>query len=360
MIEKYQSQIQDGTLQIQGNPDLKSLDFMKFLVIYKLLLTCCKNIIPKLESQTIQKLIITDCKIQGIQDFQLENLEVLEIYNYFEQLESKKLILEVAMLQKLKELTLYKCITDFSPLSQMTGLTKLSLIDCKLLSTEALRPLVHLEELCLNGNDIDITSLQYQTKLTILQLISCNLVNIDALRPLVNLKELKLDFNEQVNITTVHYQNNLTKLSLVFCNLVSLDALRPLKKLEELIIFDNKIVYLQPLMELKDLSLLDARNNKIIDLQAIQLHPNFNSFILDYQNQPTQEELEEANILRDINSPITFLKQLCQQLSHIQNKNVFFRQKITQMLQQSYNSHEQFVAQAAILFKKINMFDGCQ
>ncbi|CAL6057018.1 Hypothetical_protein [Hexamita inflata] len=65
MIKKYQSKIQNGILTITCNPDLKSFDFMKFLVIYQLELTGCTNIIPKLESQTIKKLEIIDCNINN-------------------------------------------------------------------------------------------------------------------------------------------------------------------------------------------------------------------------------------------------------------------------------------------------------
>ncbi|CAL6069446.1 DUF2252_family protein [Hexamita inflata] len=364
MIVKYQSEIEDFSLTISWNPDLKSLDFVKFLVIYKLELLSCKNIIPKLESQTIKRLELTYCDIQSVKDLQLDNLEVLKIYNTQNKLESNTLAQEIVRFKNLKELTLYNCITDcitdFSILSQMTGLTKLCVMQCNLCSTEALRPLTNLEELYPNYNKVGITTLQYFTNLTKLSLLECNLVNIDALRPLVNLDELYLNSNKDIDITTVQYLTNLCKLQLVSCNLVSLDVLRLLKKLEELDIFNNNIVYLLPLVELKEISQLDVKNNKIIDCQAIKLHSNFNNFGLDDQELPTQEELQTANILRDINSPITCLKQMRKISRHIKNENFVFKKKITQQLQVSYNSHEQLVTQAALLLQKMNMYDGCQ
>ncbi|CAL6095012.1 leucine-rich_repeat domain-containing protein [Hexamita inflata] len=215
-----------------------------------------------------------------------------------------------------KQLLLFKYITDFSPLSQLIGLNKLNLWSCDLHCTEALRPLINLQDLCLNCNDIDITKVQYLTNLTILQLASCNLVNVDTLRPL--------------------------------------------KKLKSLSIYNNKIVYLQPLIELKQLSGLMADRNKIIDTDSIQLHPNFNHFDIGVQKQPTQDELKVANMMKDINSPITSLKQINEKSNHIKDKNTVFRKKITQQFQQSHNSHVQFVARVALLFQKINVFDGCQ
>ncbi|CAL5992233.1 leucine-rich_repeat domain-containing protein [Hexamita inflata] len=316
MIEKYQSEIKDGTLTIYQNQDLKSLDFMRLLNLQELELKFCNNIIPKLESQTIKMLKIQQCKIQSVKDFQLENLEVLEIYNQFDQLESKTLVQEILRFKKLKGLSLYKYITDLSPLLQITRLSKLSLIECNLYNTEALRPLINLVELNLNSNDIDITVVQYLT--------------------------------------------NLTNLSLRCCNLVSLHALRPLKKLEELDIFNNKIVFLQPLVELKMLSKLDARFNKIMDTESIQLHPNFDCFMIDNQDVPIQDELKVANIMRDINNQISSLQQICKESSRIKEINTVLRQKIAQQLQLSYNCHEQCVARAANLFQTLSSLDDCQ
>ncbi|CAL5970407.1 leucine-rich_repeat domain-containing protein [Hexamita inflata] len=343
MIEKYQSKIEDGKLTIHKNPDLKGLNFINTLKINQLVLYDCQNIVPQLESQTIKELKIMDCDIQSVKDFQLENLEILEVYNNFGKLESKTLTQD-----------------SFSTLSKMIGLTELVLMQCNLRSTEALSQLINLENLYLNGNEeIDIKSLQYQTKLTKLSLEQCKLVNIDALRPLINLEELCLNGND-IDITTVQYLTKLTLLSLVYCNLVNIDVLRPLKKLKELDITDNNIVYLRPLLELKQLFQLDTSYNKIIDTESIQLHPNFDNFLLDDQDEPTQEQLEVANMMRDINNQISSLKQICIESSRIKEINKVFRKKITQQLQVSYNSHEQFVARSAILFQKINVFDGYQ
>ncbi|CAL6053544.1 leucine-rich_repeat protein [Hexamita inflata] len=148
------------------------------------------------------------------------------------------------------------------------------------------------------------------TGLTKLYLMQCQIRSTEALRPLIYLEELYLSYYLYIDINALQYLTNLTILKMVSCNLVSLDALRPLKKLKELSIFYNKIVYLQPLMELKQLSRLDARNNKVIDFQTIQQHPNFSSFILYGQKQPTQEELQTSNIMKDINNQISFLKQV--------------------------------------------------
>ncbi|CAL5971854.1 internalin_A [Hexamita inflata] len=312
MIEKYQDKIEYGALSIERDPDFKSLDFIRFLKIYKLMIYTCENIIPKAESQSIKKLLIVNCNIQSIKDFQLENLEVLDIHNIYKQVESKTLTLEIIRFQKLKELYLGGCIIDIGPLSQKTRLTKLSLSDCSLRSTQVLQTLINLVELYLNDNkEIEITSLQYLTK--------------------------------------------LTKLSLASCGLVNLDALRPLKYLQELDIRWNQIVYVQPLTKLKYLSILDADNNMIIDIQTVKQHLNINIASND-QDQPTEDQIKATNKLRDINSPITFLKQICKQSRYIKQQNIIFRQKITQLLQITDVRHEQCLTQVTFLFQKMNTF----
>ncbi|CAL6066763.1 Conserved_hypothetical protein [Hexamita inflata] len=317
MIQQYQSEIKDGALKIILNLDLQSLGFIQLLNINQLILEGCKNVIPKLENTTIKRLYLIQCRIQSVKEFQLEYLEALRIYNISKVEESKTLVKEIVRFQKLKKLYLHKWKIDISPLSQMTELTELSLVKCELRCTKVLKPLVHLLELSLSGN-------------------------------------------EEIDIQTVQYLTNITKLELSSCKLVSVDILRPLTSLEQLDIQWNSIVHLQPLMELSQLQTLDARNNKIINSEGIQQHPNFYQFDLKNQKLPTKEELETANIMRDINNPVISLKLIQKESSHVKHQNIIFRQKITQKLQYLQISHERFLTQVALLFLKMNTFEDCQ
>ncbi|CAL6102232.1 Hypothetical_protein [Hexamita inflata] len=101
-IRKYKSTIQDGTLRIQQDPDLKSLNFINALKINQLYLYECKNIVPQLESSTIKKLKIMDCGIQSVKHFQLENLEVLDIQNFQDKLKLNTLVQEILQFKNLK------------------------------------------------------------------------------------------------------------------------------------------------------------------------------------------------------------------------------------------------------------------
>ncbi|CAL6001093.1 leucine-rich_repeat domain-containing protein [Hexamita inflata] len=342
LMEMYQSQIKDETLTIYSNKDLKSLDFICKLKINKLGLWTCYNIIPKLESQTIRQIEIMDCYIQSIKDFQLENLEILVIQNHFRK-ESDTLVKEIVTFSKLKELTLGKWTIDISPLSQIAGLNKLYLIKCELRSIETLRFLINLEHLRFCRINIDLIQIQNLIQLTNLQLDDCSLDNINALKPLVNLIDLNIDCNPDIDITSIQFLTKLIQLSMFKCCLVNLDPLRLLYKLEELRIYNNQIVYIQPLYELKQLSKLYAHSNQLVDIQSLAQHPYFNVFSLDYQNQPTQDELKAANVMRDIDNQITSLKYISRQYNRLKSQSTIFRQYITQQLQKQYDNQLQFL-----------------
>ncbi|CAL6004032.1 Conserved_hypothetical protein [Hexamita inflata] len=324
MIQKYYPRVKDGLLKINSDKELKSLDFIRFLNIDKLLISGCKKIFPKLESKTIKQLELIDCNVFSVQDFILQSLEVLELTNYSRK-EADTLVFEIVNFKILKRLTLYHWIINISPLSQMTRLTKLCLIECEIRSIEALKSLVYLEELSLSCSQcIDIS-------------------------------------NKGLDITSIQYLINLTKLSLRQCNLVALDALRPLMKLEELYIYFNNVVYLQPLAELKQLSKLDAEDNSIIDSKTIQ-HLNYQIFDLVNQKCPTKEQLETANIFKSIKSPFISLKLMQKQSKCIKCLSNIFKMKMTENLETQYENRSQFIARAAALLNQTNNLEdfNCQ
>ncbi|CAL6053529.1 leucine-rich_repeat domain-containing protein [Hexamita inflata] len=319
MIQKYQNIIKNETLIIKNDPQLQDLDFINILKVQVIELYSCINTIPKLESKNIKQLKIQDCDIYRLNELQLENLEFLEMYNYNRQY-SKTLTQEIAKFLRLRVLRLYGCIVDMSPISQKSNnLTKLFLRSCEIRTTTALRPLVNLEELCLDTNDgVDITSLQYLT--------------------------------------------TLKKLYLKQCGLINLDALRPLNMLEELNIQENKIVYIQPLLELTQLSKLDARYNNISDSKIIEQHSNFkkSNFILSRISQPTKTELQVANILKSINSPINSLKYLSKQAQNSIYIQIAFKKIITENQQKQNDNHSQFIARVMALIYQVNKSEADQ
>ncbi|CAL5981541.1 Conserved_hypothetical protein [Hexamita inflata] len=313
-LKTYLNKIENGKLKIENDQELKELDLTPILHLKTLTIENCWSI-KKLQSQSISKLLIIGA-FQSLDGFQLENLEDLTLINIEEQ-NYRILIQEMNRFTKLKEIYIFGWTINTCPL-QITGLSKLSLISCELQSAECLKQLVNLQELYLGNNKEinDITSLQYLTQ--------------------------------------------LSKLSLNSCSLINLDALRPLKQLEELNISDNIVVYVQPLTELKQLSILFAYYNKIIDLNAVMNHNQFNNFHFQDQTEPTLEQLKIANMMRDIHYHSTILRQISQQSNNLHIQSIQFRQNIYACLQKLNDNQISFVTQVAWILYNMNTVEGFQ
>ncbi|CAL5979719.1 DUF2252_family protein [Hexamita inflata] len=200
---------------------------------------------------------------------------------------------------------------DITPLQYLTKLTNLNLNYCGTLQVGSLSTLINLKELYLQGNDIeDITALQYLIELTILDLCACKLSNVDGLKSLVNLKELYLNQNN-IDITPLQYLTQLTKLQLQSCGLQSVEALIPLQNLKELDLSHNQIIFAQPLELLQQLKALEMYDNKLIQLPFYFTKFRYiQGYMLDDDKYPTALQIQLANILRNVNAPVTQLNSI--------------------------------------------------
>ncbi|CAL5970854.1 T9SS_type A sorting domain-containing protein [Hexamita inflata] len=357
MIKKYQFYIQNQVLTLSES-DLQNIEFISNFDIRELKFEQCSDLVPKLSSKTIKELTLQFCGIYSVEQFQLENLEVLILHDsFYTQIKTNWLQLTQSITQfnNLKALTLYGYNgMDISPLSQMTQLQKLILGQLGLQNTNMLSPLVNLNELQIQSNqNIDITSLQFLTQLTILNLDSCCLKNIDALQSLVNLNELSLYSNENVHITPIQFLKQLKKLNICYCCIKNIDILQSNKKLEKLFLQNNLIVYIQPLQHLNSLTEVNAQSNKVIDSQTIQKLSK-QGFNLNNQRQPSAEEIKYANKIRDVNSPITSLNQICSKTQILKSKFDAKIQKLEQSLESLKYNHGMFVAKVASLLQSVN------
>ncbi|CAL6081181.1 leucine-rich_repeat domain-containing protein [Hexamita inflata] len=365
MSQEYQKQIFNNTLEIQDDSELKSLKFMENFDIRELKLSFCNNIIPKLNSKTIKQLDIICCKVLNVEQLDLVNLEVLQLFEdekhvSTQQTQITQLVQSIVeKYSNLKELCLegFKGI-EISPLSQKIKLTKLTLVDCNLKNIDALKLLINLKELLLVYNkEIDITPLQFLNQLTSINLACCALINVNVLKSLVNLKQLFLQGNSLIDITSLQYLKTLSILDLRQCQLQNIDTLKPLISLVDLYISANQIVYLQPLGALKKLTRLHCDQNKIIDFQIIEKLPNFKYFKqLIYGNQqlPTKLDIIQANILRNINAPITHLRTIYLMIRIFKTRISVQKHKAAECLHQSGQNQITFTTQIASLFQKLN------
>ncbi|CAL5988554.1 Conserved_hypothetical protein [Hexamita inflata] len=191
-------------------------------------------------------------------------------------------------------------------------------------------------------------------QLTLLYLGSCGLLDIRQLKYLANLKEISLFDNYDIDITPLQYLTQLEIIDLSKCNLKCIDILGLLVYLKDLSIEENAIIYTQPLIQLKELSRLSALNNQIIDIQTLKRHPNFEKYKILNQQQPTNQEIVFANILRDINTPNTSLKLMPQNRKTIQSKIEHQQHKINMCLAVLFNRQATFIGLVASLCQNLN------
>ncbi|CAL6062199.1 leucine-rich_repeat domain-containing protein [Hexamita inflata] len=314
MIEMYMSKINDYTLCI-FNSELQSVQFIRALNIKRLELSHCQIVAPMFECNTIKQLKIICCKVYSMKEYQLDNLEVLILFNNNDRKESTELMFEIARFQKLKQLYLTGINININPISQLKDLTKLNLTACEVRDIQALRSLVNIEELSLSQNfGINITPLQFLTKLTGLWLEQCSLINLDTLRPLTKLKELSVYLNE--------------------------------------------IIYIQPILQMKQLSQLVAKCNTIIDIRTVRQHQNFQNFDLSEQYKPGKVQLKAAQIMRNINRPIIYVRKILKRAKNCKSQCSISRERITECLQKQYCIQVSFLERAVSLLQSQNAIEG--
>ncbi|CAL6088039.1 leucine-rich_repeat domain-containing protein [Hexamita inflata] len=189
---------------------------------------------------------------------------------------------------------------------------------------------------------------------------SCKLQNVDVLKTLVNLTELNLSQNPNIDITPLQYLMMLTKLKLKQCELRSVEALIPLQKLKVLHLNQNLIVYARPLEKLKSLVELKIVQNKIIDLSP-QFSQLFNIYFCSFDfKHPTLQEIERANIYRNINSPITLLRNMNSKHIQLQNSRLRWYNSINQFINVQVSSLLSVTEKVVQYFKLQICFENLQ
>ncbi|CAL6005752.1 Leucine_rich repeats-containing protein [Hexamita inflata] len=259
---------------------------------------------------------------------------------------------------------------DTTPLQFLTKLTMLNLNLCGKLQLESLSKLTNLDQLYLSSNNLQdlraLNTLQYLTGLTILDLSKCNLSSVNALKTLVNLKELNLNRElshyelEEIktpffDITPLQYLTQLEKLKIIQCGLQSVEALIPLQKLKVLDLRFNLIVYAQPLAQLKQLIELKLLyQNKIIDLSSHFVKYFDLDSKIECIQQPTEQEIQYANILRDVNSPVSLLKNMSEKRKQFKNKAVGKKNNVNMRIKEQNTNMNSFLGKVITLFQQLN------
>lgn len=235
-----------------------------------------KGIEYNIETTTKLKLFeVTDENLKQIG--KLTNLTNLELGGDFSDLTP------LAGLTKLTSLYLSSSkISDLTPLSSLTNLTILNLKNnTRLVDITPLAQLTNLKELCLAGSKIsDLTPLASLTNMEELWLVGNQITDITPLSGLTNLLYLHLDSNDISDITPIAKLTNLIKLSLRDNDISNLTQLTGLAALSSLDLSRNKISDIAPLAKLTNLAYLDLGNNQISDIKPLAELKNLMSLTL--------------------------------------------------------------------------------
>ncbi|CAL6009327.1 Conserved_hypothetical protein [Hexamita inflata] len=322
------------------------------------------DITPLGNLQYLRILNLEDCRLTNIEALQLLlNLEELNLAN-----NGNKFLNKVMQ---------HTCYLNTTPLQYLTKLTILNLNLCGKLQLDSLSQLTNLDQLYLSTNNFQdlraLDALQYLTDLTILDLSKCNLSSINALKYLVNLKELNLSRDlgyfelEEIkspffDITPLQYLTQLEKLEMKQCGLQSVEALIPLQNLKVLDLRFNLIVYALPLAQLKQLiELRFLYKNKIIDLssQFVQFF-DLDSYEINYIEEPTEQEIQYANILRDVNSPVSLLRNMSEKRKQFKNYMVSKKNNVNMRITEQNTNMNSFLGKVITIFQQLNCTENIQ
>ncbi|CAL5995411.1 leucine-rich_repeat domain-containing protein [Hexamita inflata] len=238
---------------------------------------------------------------------------------------------------------------DLNHLQSMTALTSLHLQYCKLTNISYLA-FLNLRDLDVSYNPgIDISPLEHMNSLIQLEISYCNLKVISALKNLTTLQKLGLYMNKYIDITPLQYLIQLTDLHLSNCEILEISALSPLYNLKRLDISQNQIIDISPLQKMQFTS-LRFLNNRVIDLSPIKKHPNFNTYVYNYQQQPTNEDLLASNFMHQIYAWTTFIRNMPRRLKLSTQQFLTTQEKIRVAQKQMELNLQMFINKVNQLF----------
>lgn len=169
-------------------------------------------------------------------------------------------------LWNITELTVPEGTTDYSGLSYLTGLEKLTIANGKFDNLQVLSSLSKLTELSITDAVVsgsDLTIIASLPNLKSLTLSGCQLSSIQPLCAASGLTHLNLSNNTLKNITPLTYLSRLQVLDLSHNAVTSLSAVAVLPELKELNISHNSVASLENLASVTSLTKLDASHNYI-------------------------------------------------------------------------------------------------
>lgn len=195
-------------------------------------------------------------------------------------------------------------VTDFSGLSYLTGLEKLTIASGGFTDLQVLSSLVQLQELTItnapvSGSDLMIiASLPELKKLT---LSGCQLSSVQALSSATGLTYLDLSNNTLRNITPLSFLSNLQELNLSHNAITGVSAVAGLPNLSVLDLSYNSISSIEALSGTTSLVRLNLSHNSIGLLTGIDTLTGLTALDVSYNTLTEVELIGGLTELNDLN-----------------------------------------------------------
>lgn len=201
------------------------------------------------------------------------------------------------------EFTVPEGVTNFSDLSLMTSLKKLTVPKHKLDTLTHLTPLTSLETLDLTGSRFPIDEIPVFTSLPSLKnliLAECGISTIAGLSNAPVLQMLDLSSNTVRNLDVLSTMQTLVELNLKHNAVTDLSALGALQSLERLDVSFNALTTVEPIGTCPKLSWLCADNNQLNTLRGVDTLSMLTYLSVDYNKLDNVERLATCTGLTDL------------------------------------------------------------
>lgn len=194
--------------------------------------------------------------------------------------------------------------TDYSDLSKLTGLTKLTIYNAKASELDILSNLLQLQELTITGSSLSqqvMHSIGSMTNMTRLTLAQCDISDISMLSSLAEITYLDLSYNFIKDLAALSHMSRMETLYLSNNAIINLTPLNGLSGLKELNVNHNSITSLQPICSNRNLFSLSVNHNQLKTLGDLELLPDLEYLDVSYNKLDTVTVLGRCNSLNALN-----------------------------------------------------------
>lgn len=202
------------------------------------------------------------------------------------------------------ELTVPEGVTDYSGLSYLTGLEKLTIPNGKFENLQVLASLGKLQELSVTNAPVsadDLEIIASLPNLKVLTLSGCQLSSIQALSGATGITHLNLSSNTLRNVTPLSFLSHLVELDLSHNAITGLSAVASLPELSRLNISYNSVSSLEALANTVTLTQLDASHNSIGLLTGLEGLTGLTELNVSYNALTEVELLAGLTELKSLN-----------------------------------------------------------